>query len=75
MKVTELASRLRRLPARGECYCCSSTARLYAVGTIVGVRHCCARCCRETYGLRPGFTYDGAPMPNATAYGVEGVRE
>jgi hypothetical protein len=41
------------------CYCCTTVRRLYPVGTVLGLKRCCAECCRKTYGCRPGYTTDG----------------
>lgn len=43
---------------------------LYPVGTDVGVKMCCAECCRKTFNVRPGFTCDGIRMSEQFAKGV-----
>ncbi len=79
----------RKLPRfrskhRGVCYCCGNgllvgsginKLPLYPVGTIVGVKLCCAECCRNTYNVRPGFTLDGCRMSDrfATQEGIAAV--
>lgn len=67
----------------GFCWCCAAQATaqrpLYPVGTDIGTHHCCADCCRRTYGVWPGYTRDGLlmagaqPTPPSTGPHVEAI--
>lgn len=48
-----------RSKIRAICPCCNSPYRwLYPTRTILGIRLRCAECCRNTYGVQPGYTTD-----------------
>jgi hypothetical protein len=49
---------------RGVCWCCASPGWLYFSGTAVGTKLNCAKCCRDTYGCKAGFTTDGIKIKN-----------
>ena len=70
---------------KGVCWCCNngllvgsgvSGLPLYPVGTDVGVKLCCATCCKDTFDVRPGFTRDGIKMSDrfATPDGIDEVK-
>jgi hypothetical protein len=70
-----------RSKVKGVCWCCNNgllvgsgvqALPLYPVGTAVGVKMCCAKCCRETFGCRPGFARDGCRMSSFASKCVGG---